>query len=88
MLVENIGQFVCYLRGHSYMLRLGPSRMWLECPECGHETPGWEVRDHVSGHSQRRKSAAQGSVSGVRREDSRVGQTVGRVVPRTLAPVR
>ena len=29
--------------GHDFLWRFEEARMWLECPTCGHETPGWAL---------------------------------------------
>jgi hypothetical protein len=35
----------CGLAGHTMLLHFEPSRLSLECSNCGERTPGWAVRD-------------------------------------------
>jgi len=34
---------LCALSGHDYLLKTAGNRMFLQCPDCGRETPGWRV---------------------------------------------
>ena len=36
-------QALCGLRGHVYVRRADECRIFLECVECGQETPGWRI---------------------------------------------
>ena len=36
-------QALCAVRGHDMMSRRAPGRLWLWCPSCGAETPGWQI---------------------------------------------
>ena len=36
-------QALCGLRGHVYVRRADEGRIFLECVECGQETPGWRI---------------------------------------------
>lgn len=38
--------FKCWLMGHDDWIRRTPDRLYLECFECGRETPGWSTRNH------------------------------------------
>jgi hypothetical protein len=39
-----VSQFFCGLTGHQTVRRFDGGRMYLECTECGHESPGWSIR--------------------------------------------
>lgn len=41
---DRIGQLLCAIQGHDEMLEFDSTRMFLRCVNCGHETPGWDVR--------------------------------------------
>jgi hypothetical protein len=36
---------MCGLHGHDRLVHFEQSRMFLRCVSCGHETPGWEIRE-------------------------------------------
>ena len=37
----------CWVIGHEDWVRCAPGRLYLECIECGRETPGWSIgRSH------------------------------------------
>jgi hypothetical protein len=36
-------QAICAVGGHGYLLRVGDGRIFLQCADCGHETPGWRI---------------------------------------------
>jgi hypothetical protein len=38
--------FVCGLHGHDELLQFGKGRLSLKCASCGHESPGWEIKQH------------------------------------------
>lgn len=40
-----VRQGVCGLHGHDALLQFGKSRMSLVCTSCGHESPGWDLRE-------------------------------------------
>jgi hypothetical protein len=42
--LDKISQLLCGIQGHDEMLEFDGSRMFLRCVNCGHETPGWDVR--------------------------------------------
>jgi len=42
-IVTAIREGLCGLSGHEFLLHTEPSRLFLRCMECGHETPGWNV---------------------------------------------
>jgi hypothetical protein len=44
---ERLFQAVCGLGGHTLALRFEPTRMSLHCLNCGHNTPGWTIRDRA-----------------------------------------
>jgi hypothetical protein len=37
-------RIVCRVYGHDYLLRVRHRRLFLHCPSCGHETPGWRLQ--------------------------------------------
>lgn len=37
-------QMACAVRGHAYLVKRGKNRIFLRCPDCGHETHGWDLR--------------------------------------------
>ena len=45
--VDRMRQVYCGLHGHDNLLQFGRERMYLKCTSCGHETPGWELREAV-----------------------------------------
>lgn len=65
-MLDRLRQFVCQLRGHDPVLQFEPSRLFLRCLSCGHETPGWiqdmkapvVTRDNVVRFRQRLRSAS------------------------------
>jgi hypothetical protein len=36
----------CWFMGHDDWIRRTPDRLYLECLECGRETPGWLTKNH------------------------------------------
>ena len=44
-LLDRARQALCGLHGHDTLLQFGHDRMFLRCVSCGHETPGWELKD-------------------------------------------
>ena len=43
-------QFVCGLHGHDALMHFEQGRISLLCASCGHETPGWEIKQaHATG---------------------------------------
>lgn len=40
---------VCGLQGHDNLLQFARGRMYLKCVSCGHESPGWEIKDRSAG---------------------------------------
>ena len=36
-------QAICAVSGHDYLLRIGDARIFLQCADCGRETPGWRI---------------------------------------------
>ena len=40
-----VRQSLCALHGHDLMLHFEPGRrLCLRCANCGHETPGWQMK--------------------------------------------
>jgi hypothetical protein len=42
--VTSVHQSLCGLHGHDALLHFDHGRISLLCTSCGHETPGWEVK--------------------------------------------
>jgi hypothetical protein len=42
---RRMGQLLCSLRGHDYMLKAQHRRLALHCRACGHTTAGWDLSD-------------------------------------------
>jgi hypothetical protein len=38
-------QAYCGLSGHDSLLQFKKDRIFLQCVSCGHETPGWELKE-------------------------------------------
>jgi hypothetical protein len=38
-------QFMCGLHGHDSLMHWEQGRISLLCASCGHETPGWDVKE-------------------------------------------
>jgi hypothetical protein len=38
-------QLSCGLRGHDSLMQFEKERMFLQCPSCGHESPGWALTE-------------------------------------------
>jgi hypothetical protein len=43
--VEWLHQAMCALHGHDALLQFDRGRMFLKCVSCGHESPGWTVKE-------------------------------------------
>jgi hypothetical protein len=58
-LLDRARQMLCGLHGHDTLLQFEQDRMFLRCVSCGHETPGWELKDEptiaVKEASERRR---------------------------------
>ena len=46
-LLRWVRQGLCGLRGHDALLRRERNRLFLECVDCGHRTPGWQLDGRV-----------------------------------------
>jgi hypothetical protein len=44
--LQRTGQLWCGLTGHHVLLRYEAERLSLECPDCGYESPGWDIGVH------------------------------------------
>lgn len=40
-----VHEFICGLQGHENLTQFGRGRMYLKCVSCGHESPGWTIRE-------------------------------------------
>jgi hypothetical protein len=40
---DRIRQGLCGVHGHNALLQFERDRMFLKCPSCGYESPGWTV---------------------------------------------
>jgi hypothetical protein len=43
--IDRLRQAVCGLHGHDTLVQFEQDRMFLRCVSCGHETPGWALKD-------------------------------------------
>ena len=48
----------CWFMGHDDWIRHTPNRLYLECIECGRETPGWLTKNHPEHRSGGRSAGA------------------------------
>jgi hypothetical protein len=46
--------FKCLIFGHDDDLRRTPSRLYLQCADCGRETDGWEIADRAHPRAEHR----------------------------------
>jgi hypothetical protein len=61
-------QAICGLQGHHPLLHFEKARLSLQCTSCGHETPGWDLRDRAASEvvaPPRHRSAASLSAHGL-----------------------
>lgn len=52
----------CLMLGHEDRMRWAPGRMYLECADCGRQTPGWVLtsrRDEARRRAGRHHAASQ-----------------------------
>ena len=47
----------CLMLGHDDRIQRASGRMFLECAECGRETPGWNLSDRSSRAADRSVAA-------------------------------
>lgn len=40
-----MSSLLCGLGGHDTLLQFSRGRMYLKCVSCGHESPGWDIKD-------------------------------------------
>jgi hypothetical protein len=52
-------RLTCLLRGHDDFVRRMPRRLYLECAECGRETPGWDLTIERDRHQPERELPAR-----------------------------
>jgi hypothetical protein len=43
--IDRLRQVVCGLHGHDTYVQFEQDRMFLRCVSCGHETPGWAIKE-------------------------------------------
>jgi hypothetical protein len=43
--LDRLREAFCGLHGHDSLLQMQQDRMFLKCVSCGHESPGWELRE-------------------------------------------
>jgi hypothetical protein len=46
----HVQQAICAMAGHDYLLRFTSGRIFLQCADCGRESPGWQI-DAKIGHA-------------------------------------
>jgi hypothetical protein len=44
-----VRQSICGVGGHEYSKKSAGNRIFLQCVECGHETPGWRIDVAIRG---------------------------------------
>ena len=44
-MVNWVHSVICGLHGHDNLLQFGRGRMFLKCVSCGHESPGWTIKE-------------------------------------------
>ena len=44
-IVERLRQMYCGLHGHDNLMHFEKQRMYLRCSSCGHESPGWMLKE-------------------------------------------
>ena len=62
-------QACCSLRGHDSLMRFEKERVYLQCSSCGHESPGWmlkEARPNIA-RGDARQTLARPQFLGARR---------------------
>ena len=52
-----VHEFFCGLQGHDNLTQFGRGRMFLKCTSCGHESPGWTIRERQVAESAATVSA-------------------------------
>ena len=43
--LDRVREAFCGLHGHDSLLQFGTDRLFLKCVSCGHESPGWELKE-------------------------------------------
>jgi hypothetical protein len=41
----SLRQVLCGLHGHDRLVQFERNRMYMRCVSCGHETPGWTLKE-------------------------------------------
>ena len=62
-LMASLTRLICAIRGHEDYLHFEKNRMYLQCIECGHESPGWTIdarRPVLRFQSRRAKASSHG----------------------------
>lgn len=65
-----VRQMFCGIHGHDDLLQFERDRMFLKCVSCGHESPGWELREtppRVRVRGDARRHAVRPQLVGARR---------------------
>ena len=67
----SLRQVMCGLHGHERLVQFERDRMFLRCVSCGHETPGWALKETKAptpiAHSVRRRAATSAEFIAERR---------------------
>jgi len=42
-IVVHVQQAICAMAGHDYLLRSASGRIFLQCADCGYQSPGWRI---------------------------------------------
>ena len=62
-MLDRICEAICGLSGHESMLQFSQDRMFLKCVSCGHESPGWALKEAAPTPIGRTSAAATGDDS-------------------------
>jgi hypothetical protein len=46
--MASLRRLICAVRGHEDYLHFEKNRVYLQCVDCGYESPGWSVGDRRS----------------------------------------
>jgi hypothetical protein len=82
--VNHARSFRCWFVGHEDGVRGTPGRLYLECVECGRQTPGWRTESGYRGHAN--KTAATTEIAND--QDRSASAPVRSVIKRPVPPER
>jgi len=44
----HVRRAICAVGGHDYLVHADSRRIFLQCADCGQETPGWQINPRIS----------------------------------------